>query len=96
MLVLMYRTGMYTGIETLTFRTSLIIGHTGPFQTIPAGTENFFLFYLSFVIFELLLRQTGNLFKLTYQYYLFSQYAMVSFKLSIIYIYIYILIDTKV
>ena len=36
-----------------------ILDNTGRYR-------KFFLFYLSFVIFEFLLRQTGNLFKLTY------------------------------
>ena len=46
----MYRIGMYTGIETSTFRTGLNTGrtdHTGQFRAIPAGTEkSFFFFFL--------------------------------------------------
>ena len=64
----MYRIGMYTGIETSTFRTGLNTGrtdHTGQFRAIPAGTEKSF-FFLSFVIFEFLLGQNGNLFALIY------------------------------
>ena len=37
----MYRTGMYTGIETSTFHTGLNTGrtgHTDQFRAIPAGT----------------------------------------------------------
>ena len=72
-------------------------GRTGQFRAIPAGTEKSFFFFLSFVIFEFLLGQNGNLFVLTYQYYLFSQYAMVTFKLSILFFYFFShLIDTKV
>ena len=72
----MYRTSMYTGIETSTFRTGLNTNHIGQFRAIPgvpAGTEKsfFFLFiiiiiFLSFAIFEFLLRHNGNLFALTY------------------------------
>ena len=63
----MYYTSMYTSIETLTFHTSLNTGHTDQFRAISAGTEkSFFFFFLSFVIFEFLLRQNGNLFALTY------------------------------
>ena len=37
------------------------------YRTVPAGTEkSFFFFFLSFVIFEFLLGQNGNLFTLTY------------------------------
>ena len=69
------------------------IDHTSQFRTILASTgctgpyrKKFYLFIyfiLSFVIFEFLLGQNDNLFALTYQYYLFSQYATVTFKLSI-------------
>ena len=72
----MYRTDMYTGIETPTFRTGLNTdrtGHTGQFRVIPVGTRHtnqyrkkFFFFILSFVIFEFLLGQNDNLFALTY------------------------------
>ena len=59
------------------FRTGKNTGHTGrigQFRAIPTGTEKkfFILFYiyyyyfLSFVIFEFLLGQNGNLFALTY------------------------------
>ena len=59
----MYRTGMYTGIEISTFRTSLNTsrtGHIGQFQAIPAGIEKsyfilFLFIFISFVIFEFLL-----------------------------------------
>ena len=59
----MYRTDMYTGIETPTFRTGLNTdhtGHTGQFRAILAGTKK------SFFFFEFLLGQNGNLFALTY------------------------------
>ena len=71
-LVLAVLAGMYrTGIETSTFRTGLNTGHIGQFRVIlgvPAGIEKsfFFFFFLSFVIFEFLLGQNGNLFALTY------------------------------
>ena len=57
-----------------------------------SSTKKKFLFYfilfyfLSFVIFEFLLGKNGNLLALTYQYYLFSQYAIITFKLSIFYV----------
>ena len=70
---------MYTGIEKSTFRTGLNTGRTShvpaipanfgqyrPVPGVPAGTEKFFFLFLSFVIFEFLLRQNGNLFALTY------------------------------
>ena len=49
-------------------------GRTGQFRAIPAGTGRtgryrkkfFFFFFLSFVIFEFLLEQNGNLFVLIY------------------------------
>ena len=44
-------------------------GRTGQFRAIPgvpAGTEKSFFFFLSFVIFEFLLGQNGNLLALTY------------------------------
>ena len=47
----MYRIGMYTGIETSTFRTDLNtgrIGHTGQFRVIPAGTEKSFFYLFNF------------------------------------------------
>ena len=66
----MYRTGMYTVIKISTFRTGL---NTGQFRAILAVTgrtgryrKKFFFFFLSFVIFEFLLGQNGNLFALTY------------------------------
>ena len=72
---------------TSLFRTGKNTGRIGQFWAISAGTEKSFLFFfLSFVIFEFLLGQNGNLFALTYYYYLFSYYAMVTFKLSIFYI----------
>ena len=60
--------GMYTGIETSTFCTGLNTGRIGQFREILTGTEKSFiyLFFLSFVIFEFLLGQNGNLFALTY------------------------------
>ena len=53
---------------TSMFRTGRNTGRTGQFRAIPAGTEKslFFFFFLSFVIFEFLLGQNGNLFALTY------------------------------
>ena len=43
------------------------IGHISQFQAIPTGIEIFFFFsFLSFVIFEFLLGQNGNLFALIY------------------------------
>ena len=63
-----YRTGMYTGIETSTFRTGLntpaISGNIGQYRAY--RPVQFFFFFLSFVIFEFLLGQNGNLFSLTY------------------------------
>ena len=46
----MYRIGIYIGIETSTFRTSLNTGRTGQFRAMPAGTEKkfFFIFILKF------------------------------------------------
>ena len=42
-------------------------GQYRPVPGVPAGTEkSFFFFFLSFVIFEFLLGQNGNLFALTY------------------------------
>ena len=35
----MYHTGMYTGIEMPTFRTSLNTGRIGQFRAIQAGTK---------------------------------------------------------
>ena len=63
----LFRTGKNTGCT----------GHTGQFRAIPTGTgrtgryqkKKFFFYYyyfLSFVIFEFLLGQNGNLFALTY------------------------------
>ena len=67
----MYHTGMYTGIETSTFRTGLNTSRTGHVlvnfgQYRPIQKKFFFFFFLSFVIFEFLLGQNGNLFTLTY------------------------------
>ena len=60
--------------STPLFRTGKNTGRTGQFRAIPAGIGRtgqyrkkfFFFFFLSFVIFEFLLRQNGNLFVLTY------------------------------
>ena len=54
--------------STPLFSTRKNTGRTGQFWAIPAGTEKsfFFFFFLSFVIFEFLLGQNGNLFALTY------------------------------
>ena len=73
--------------STPLFRTGKNTGRTGQFRAIPVGTEKgfFFFFFLSFVIFEFLLGQNSNLFALTYQYYLFSQYAIITFELSILF-----------
>ena len=81
--------------STPLFRIGKNTGRTGQFRAIPAGTgrtgryRKKFFFFLSFVIFEFLLGKNGNLFALTYQYYLFSQYAMVTFKLSILFFFIF-------
>ena len=48
--------------STPLFRTGKNTGRTGQFRAVPAGTEkSFFFFFLSFVIFEFLLGQNGNL-----------------------------------
>ena len=54
--------------STPLFRTGKNTGRIGQFRAIPAGTEKsfFFIYLLSFVIFEFLLGQNGNLFALTY------------------------------
>ena len=58
--------------STPLFRTGKNTGRTGQFRAIPAGTLDIgryrtkFFFFLSFVIFEFLLGQNGNLFVLTY------------------------------
>ena len=67
---------MYIGIKTSTFRTGLNTDHVstipanfGQYRPIlgePTDTEKGFFFFLSFVIFEFLLGQNGNLFVLTY------------------------------
>ena len=69
----MYRTNMYTDIETLTFHTALNTGCTSHVPVILANfgqyrlvQKKFFFFFLSFVTFEFLLGQNGNLFVLTY------------------------------
>ena len=70
----MYRTSMYAGIETSTFHTDLNTGCTSHVPVILANfgqyrlvqKKVFFFFFLSFVIFEFLLGQNGNLFVLTY------------------------------
>ena len=54
---------------TLLFRTRKNTGHTGQFRAIPTSTKRtnqkrnlfIYLFFLSFVIFEFLLGQNGNL-----------------------------------
>ena len=58
----MYRTVTYTGIETPTFRTGLNTSYTGQYRK----KAFFFFFFFSFVIFEFLEGQNGNLFVLTY------------------------------
>ena len=76
-----------------------ISSNTGRYRAYwPVQKKVFFFFFLSFLIFEFLLEQNDNLFVLTYQYYLFSQYAMVTFKLSILFFFYFFshLIDTKV
>ena len=75
----MYCTRMYTDIETSTFHIDLNTGRTGhvlailanfgQYRPVPGDAEKSFYFYffiLSFVIFEFLLGQNGNLFVLTY------------------------------
>ena len=70
----MYCTRMYTDIETSTFHTGLNIGRTshvlailansGQYRPVSGNAEKSFFFYffiLSFVIFEFLLGQNGNL-----------------------------------
>ena len=70
-----YRTGQQSGTLDPLFCTGKNTGRTSQFRTIPAGTGRtgryrkkfFFIFFiLSFVIFEFLLGQNGNLFALTY------------------------------
>ena len=69
-----YRTGQQSGTldPPVSYRKKYrpYRPRTGQFRAIPAGTEkSFFIiifFYLSFVIFEFLLGQNGNLFALTY------------------------------
>ena len=90
----LFRTGKNTGHTGLVPAVPANFGQYWPVPGVPAGTEkSFFFFFLSFVIFEFLLGQNGNLFALTYQYYLFSQYAMVT--LSFLFFFS-LLIDTKV
>ena len=67
---------MYFSIETSMFRTGLNTNHVSaisanfeqywPVPGVLAGTEKNFFFFLSFIIFEFLLGQNGNLFVLTY------------------------------
>ena len=72
-----YRTGQQSGTldPPISYRKKYrpYRPRTGQFRAIPAGTgrtgrntKNFFFFFLSFVIFEFLLGQNGNLFVLTY------------------------------
>ena len=65
------RTGWYVPYRYRNINVSYWFKHRpyGQFRAIlgvPAGIENFFFFFLSFVIFEFLLGQNGNLFALTY------------------------------
>ena len=68
----MYSTGTHTGIETLMFRIGLNTDRTGYVPAIPANFGQYrpvqknFYFILSFVSFEFLLGQNGNLSVLTY------------------------------
>ena len=53
----MYRTGTYTGIETITFRTGLNtgrIGHTNQFQALLAGTGRTNLYRIKLFFFLVL------------------------------------------
>ena len=92
-----YRTGQQCGTfdPPISFRKKYrpyqpISSNTGRYRAYrPVQEKSFFFFILSFVMFEFLLGQNGNLFVLTYQYYLFSQYAMVTFKLSILFFYFF-------
>ena len=63
----LFRTGKNTGHTGL---VPAILANFGQYQLVSgvlAGTEkSFFFFFLSFVIFEFLLGQNGNLFALTY------------------------------
>ena len=53
----MYRTNMYTDIETSTFRTGLNTNRTGHVPTIPAGIEkSFFFFFFKFCNFQIFVR----------------------------------------
>ena len=74
-----YRTGQQSGTldPPVSYRKKYrpYRPRTGQFRAIPAGTGHtgryrkkffYFLFFLSFVIFEFLLGQNGNLFALTY------------------------------
>ena len=70
----MYRTSMYTDIEMPMFHTGLNSSHVptisadfGHYRPVQKKVFFIFLFYFfSFVIFEFLQGQNGNLFALTY------------------------------
>ena len=67
----MYRTSMYTDIEMPMFRTGLNSSHVptisadfGHYR--PVQKKVFLFYFFSFIIFEFLQGQNGNLFALTY------------------------------
>ena len=74
-IIRIYRTSKQTGTynphvsyQKNTGRTGHVLANFGQYQPVlgvPAGKEKSF-FFLSFVIFEFLLGQNGNLFALTY------------------------------
>ena len=75
-IVRIYRTSKQTSTynphvsyQKNTNRTGHVSANFGQYQPVsgvPAGKEKSFFFFLSFVIFEFLLGQNGNLFALTY------------------------------
>ena len=63
----LFRIGKNTGRTGLVPAVPANFGQYRPISGVPAGTEkSFYFIFLSFLIFEFLLRQNGNLFALTY------------------------------